>query len=95
MNIEMKKNIVEKLVEAQKKELLYPFAHALLAIFGVEIPRSVVLGEGVCFAHRTQGLLYTLILELVTMFTSIKVLPFDCLSLEQNGVKGGFHRYSR
>jgi serine O-acetyltransferase len=52
----MKKSIVEKLVDAQKKKLLYPFAHALLAIFGVEIPRNVVLGEGVRFAHRSPGL---------------------------------------
>lgn len=52
----MKKSIVEKLVDAQRNRILYPLAHALLALFGVEIPRSVELGEGVRFAHRAPGL---------------------------------------
>lgn len=52
----MKRSIVEKLVDAQQKKLLYPIAHALLAILGLEIPRTVLLGKGIRFAHRAPGL---------------------------------------
>ena len=50
------KNIIEKLVYAQMNKLLYPVAHACLALLNVEIPRTVVIGEGVRFVHRAPGL---------------------------------------
>lgn len=49
------KNIVERLVIAQKNRFLYPFAHGLLAFLAIEVPKNVVFGKNVRFVHRSPG----------------------------------------
>lgn len=51
----MKKNIVEKLVNWQTRPVFYPICHVLLSFLSVEIPRTVVFGKDVRFAHRSPG----------------------------------------
>jgi len=50
-----KRNIVEKCVEWQQSRFLYPFAHTLLALLAIEIPKDVVFGKYVRFVHRAPG----------------------------------------
>lgn len=50
-----KRNIVDKLVSIQKYRVLYPIAHFLLALLGVDVSRFAIISKSVEFQHRGIG----------------------------------------